>query len=91
MTKIIKTNDGYMIELPSGDYLCDPRGDNLFDDYVYADRVLQNYGHEALWLQAKEAFYAWEHQHYGDGESDYSDDDRNIWVEGYVQALKEAV
>ena len=31
--KIIKTNDGYMVELPDGDYLCDEHGDNLWDTY----------------------------------------------------------
>ena len=31
--KVIKTNDGYMVELPDGDYLCDEHGDNLWDTY----------------------------------------------------------
>ena len=42
------------------------------------------------WAKANEAFYEWEKHHYGDEESDYSDDDRMIWVEGYLQALRDA-
>ena len=40
------------------------------------------------WAKANEAFYKWE-KDYGD-ESDLSDDDRMIWVEGYLQALRDA-
>ena len=40
------------------------------------------------WAKANEAFYKWERD-YGD-ESDLSDDDRMIWVEGYLQALRDA-
>jgi len=41
------------------------------------------------WAQANEAFYTWEELHYGD-DSELSDDDRQIWVEGYLQALRDA-
>lgn len=39
--------------------------------------------------QANEAFYAWEELIY-EGNSDLSDDDREIWVEGYLQGLRDA-
>ena len=38
--KVIKTNDGYMVELPDGDYLCDAHGDNLWDTQDAADREI---------------------------------------------------
>ena len=41
-------------------------------------------------VKANEAFYAWEKHHYGEEESDYCDLDRLIWIEGYLQALKDA-
>lgn len=42
--KIIRTDDGYMVELPNGDYLCDEHGDNLWDTYDAAwDVVATNY------------------------------------------------
>lgn len=31
---IIKTDDGYMVELPDGNYLEDSNGNNLFDSLV---------------------------------------------------------
>lgn len=40
------------------------------------------------WAKANEAFYLWERD-YKD-ESDLSDDDRMIWIEGYLQALRDA-
>ena len=40
------------------------------------------------WAKANEAFYKWERD-YGE-ESDLSDDDRMIWIEGYLQALRDA-
>jgi hypothetical protein len=40
------------------------------------------------WAKATEAFYKWERD-FGE-ESDLSDDDRMIWVEGYLQALRDA-
>jgi hypothetical protein len=39
--------------------------------------------------QANEAFYTWEELIY-EGNSDLSDDDREIWVEGYLQGLRDA-
>lgn len=41
------------------------------------------------WAKANEAFYKWEALEYGD-DSELSDDDRMIWVEGYLQALRDA-
>lgn len=41
------------------------------------------------WAKANEAFYEWEELHYGD-ESDLSDEDREIWISGYLQALRDA-
>ena len=38
--KIIKTNDGYMVEQSDGDYLCDADGNNLFDWYHEADALI---------------------------------------------------
>ena len=40
------------------------------------------------WAKANEAFYKWERD-FGE-ESDLSDDERMIWVEGYLQALRDA-
>ena len=42
---------------------------------------------ETNWANANEAFYKWERD-FGE-ESDLSDDDRMIWVEGYLQALRD--
>jgi hypothetical protein len=41
------------------------------------------------WAKANEEFYAWEKLHYGD-DSELSDDDREIWIAGYLQALRDA-
>ena len=41
------------------------------------------------WEKANEAFYKWEALEYGD-DSELSDDDRMVWVEGYLQALRDA-
>jgi hypothetical protein len=38
--KVIKTNDGYMVELDTGDYLCDAHGDNLWDTRSEAEAVI---------------------------------------------------
>jgi hypothetical protein len=47
--KVIKTNDGYMVELPDGDYLCDMHGDNLWETQDAADReIALVLGEEAL-------------------------------------------
>ena len=40
------------------------------------------------WAKANEAFYLWERD--AGEESDLSDDDRMIWIEGYLQALRDA-
>lgn len=92
MREIIKTDDGYMVQLPSGEYLCDEKGDNLFDTFVEASALawgLEKPSEEQTsWGKANAAFYEWERD-YGE-ESDLSDDDRMIWVEGYLQALRDA-
>jgi hypothetical protein len=44
----------------------------------------------ANWEKANQAFYEWEKHHYGEGTTDYSDDDRMIWIEGYLEALRDA-
>jgi hypothetical protein len=38
--KIIKTNDGYMIEDANGEYIHDTNGDNLFDTYAQAQTLI---------------------------------------------------
>ena len=38
--QIIKTNDGYMIELANGDYLHDKSGDNLWDTRSEAEAII---------------------------------------------------
>ena len=92
MREIIKTNDGYMVQLPSGDYLHDANGDNLFDTFVEASALAYGLPKPDQWTinwgKANAAFYEWE-KDYGE-ESDLSDDDRMIWVEGYLQALRDA-
>ena len=37
---------------------------------------------------AQNAFYEWENKLYPNGETPYSDDDRIIWCEGFVTAIK---
>lgn len=41
------------------------------------------------WAKANEAFYLWERDSFK-GESGLSDDDRAVWVHGYLQALRDA-
>ena len=93
MREIIKTNDGYMVQLLNGDYLHDANGDNLFDTFVEASALAWGLEKpsegQTNWGKANAAFYEWEEAHYGD-ESDLSDDDRMLWVEGYLQALRDA-
>ena len=43
---------------------------------------------ETPWGKANEAFYKWERDCVGE-ESSLSDDDRRIWVQGYLQALRD--
>ena len=88
MLEIIKTNDGYMVQSTEGDYVCDANGDNLFDTYEEAEAVFYGTPVQTAWGKANAAFYAWEKHHYTEGVSDYSDEDRMIWVEGYLEALK---
>ena len=42
MNKVIKTPDGYMVELASGDYACDAQGNNTWDTFNEAKDVLFN-------------------------------------------------
>ena len=88
MLEIIKTNDGYMVQSSEGDYVCDANGNNLFDTYEEAEAVFYGTPVQTNWAKANAAFYEWERD-YGE-ESDLSDDDRMIWVEGYLQALRDA-
>ena len=88
MLEIIKTNDGYMVQKDGNDYICDANGDNLFDTYEEAEAVFYGTPVQTNWAKANAAFYEWERD-YGE-ESDLSDDDRMIWVEGYLQALRDA-
>lgn len=88
MLEIIKTNDGYMVQSTEGDYVCNANGDNLFDTYEEAEAVFYGTPVQTNWAKANAAFYEWERD-YGE-ESDLSDDDRMIWVEGYLQALRDA-
>jgi hypothetical protein len=50
MIEIIKTNDGYMVQHTDGElegeYLCDTRGDNLWDTYAEAEAVF--WGREGI-------------------------------------------
>jgi hypothetical protein len=105
MLEIIKTDDGYMVQKDGEDYICDANGDNLWDTYAEAEAVFygvsqtspsqsirdavgENIFAQTNWAKANAAFYEWERD-YGE-ESDLSDDDRMIWVEGYLQALRDA-
>jgi len=92
MLEIIKTNDGYMVQHTDGDLegecLCDADGNNLFDTYEEAEAVFYGIREQTPWGKANAAFYEWE-KDYGE-ESDLSDDDRMIWIEGYLQALRDA-
>lgn len=49
----------------------------------------QNVFAQTPWGKVNEAFYQWEKTHYGN-DSDLSDDDRMLWIEGYLQALRDA-
>jgi hypothetical protein len=41
---IVKTPDGYMVYDPiTDDYVCDTKGDNLFDRYMDAENLLNVY------------------------------------------------
>jgi hypothetical protein len=92
MLEIIKTDDGYMVQHTDGELegecLCDADGNNLFDTYEEAEAVFYGIREQTPWGKANAAFYEWE-KDYGE-ESDLSDDDRMIWVEGYLQALRDA-
>jgi hypothetical protein len=92
MLEIIKTDDGYMVQHTDGELegecLCDADGNNLFETYEEAELVFYGTEPQTPWSKANAAFYEWERD-FGE-ESDLSDDDRMIWVEGYLQALRDA-
>ena len=105
MLEIIKTNDGYMVQKDGGDYICDANGDNLWDTYEEAEAVFYGHAYtpsnqiirdavganifaQTNWGKANEAFYKWERDCVGEGR--LSDDDRRVWVQGYLQALRDA-
>ena len=71
----------YAACLPSLEKLAASKG------YIVTESLADDVA-QTPWSKANEAFYKWESD-YGD-ESDLSDDDRMIWVEGYLQALRDA-
>jgi hypothetical protein len=47
--KVIRTTEGYMVELPDGDFLCDMHGDNLWETRSEAEReIVLALGEEAM-------------------------------------------
>ena len=38
--KVIRTTEGYMVEMDNGDYLCDMHDDNLWDTRAEAEEVI---------------------------------------------------
>ena len=38
--RIVKTTEGYMVELPNGDYLCDEHGDNTWETRGEAENAV---------------------------------------------------
>ena len=38
--KVIRTTEGYMVEMPDGDYLCNMHDDNLWDTRAEAEEVI---------------------------------------------------
>jgi hypothetical protein len=93
--KVIRTTEGYMVELENGDYLCDLHDDNLWDTRAEAEEVIaQAQGKPTtvdmsdpriMMHEAAHAFYEWEKGRYN-GNSPMSDDDRLTWMQGYVYA-----
>jgi len=59
------------------------------DELRRVEQYLNKEETQTNWTKANKAFYEWERLHHGD-DSDLSDDDREIWVEGYLQALRDA-
>jgi hypothetical protein len=41
--KVIKTNDGYMVEDDTGDYVSDTLGNNLFDTHSEAEDLMHTH------------------------------------------------
>ena len=41
--KVIRTTEGYMVELPNGEYLCDAHGDNLWEEAYEAEREIEQH------------------------------------------------
>lgn len=45
--ELMKTNDGYMVrDTDTDEYICDGRGDNLFESYAYAEDLMNTYNNE---------------------------------------------
>lgn len=40
INQVIKTSEGYMVEMANGDYACDAQGDNTWDSFAEARDVL---------------------------------------------------
>ena len=42
--ELMKTPDGYMVhDTNTGEYVCDGKGDNLFDSYSHAEDLMNTY------------------------------------------------
>ena len=42
--ELMKTPDGYMVyDTVQDDYVCDGKGDNLFDSYAYAEDLMNTH------------------------------------------------
>ena len=59
------------------------------DELKRVEQYLNKEETQTNWEKANEAFYKWEALEYGD-DSELSDDDRMVWIEGYLQALRDA-
>jgi hypothetical protein len=56
--KVIRTTEGYMVELDNGDYLCDMHDDNLWDTRAEAEEVIaQTQGKHKTLLEAQLSAY----------------------------------
>jgi hypothetical protein len=45
--ELMKTPDGYMVyDTENDQYICDGAGDNLFDNYAYAEDLMNTYNNE---------------------------------------------
>ena len=45
--ELMKTPDGYMVyDTNTGEYICDGKGDNLFESYSYAEDLMNTHNNE---------------------------------------------